>query len=110
MTRRSPRLATSRPLIPNPHVFASRGAPALQGMVAAVAKIAALGCRFLVAGRLVKMDNDEEVFLTLDGILATSALPPSLRGMFIGLSSDEFRVDLSSSQIRAQMAADKGGS
>ena len=37
------------------------------GMVAAVAEIAALGCKFLVAGRLVNLDGEKEQFLTLVG-------------------------------------------
>lgn len=64
-------------------------------MVAAIAEIAHLGCRFLVGGRVVN-----GTFMTLDDILAQSPLPGHLRKIFMGLSGEEFRVDLSSTEIR----------
>ena len=64
-------------------------------MVAAIAEVAHLGCRFLVGGRVVNGN-----FTVLDDILAQSPLPDHLKDIFMGLSSDEFRVDLSSTEIR----------
>lgn len=32
-------------------------------------------------------------------------LPEGLRSLFIGLSEDEFRLDISSTELRARMAA-----
>ena len=64
------------------------------GRDAALAHIRAQGCRFLVAGRL-----DEGVFRTLRDI----AIPEGARDLFIELPEAEFRVDLSSSAIRAQI-------
>ncbi|MEO7910416.1 MAG: hypothetical protein ABIV47_12280 [Roseiflexaceae bacterium] len=60
---------------------------------AALAFIQAHGCRFLVAGRV-----QDAVFHTLDEI----AIPANARDLFIELPEQAFRVDLSSSAIRAQ--------
>lgn len=32
-------------------------------------------------------------------------MPPALRAMFLGLTEQQFRVDLSSTEIRARLAA-----
>lgn len=63
---------------------------------AALARIRAEGCRFLVAGRL-----DDGVFRTLRDI----AVPPGFGGLFIELPEAAFRVDLSSTEIRARQGA-----
>jgi hypothetical protein len=60
---------------------------------AALAHIRAQGCRFLVAGRV-----QDGVFHTLDEI----AIPANARDLFMALPEQAFRVDLSSSAIRAQ--------
>jgi hypothetical protein len=60
---------------------------------AALAYIRAQGCRFLVAGRV-----QDGVFHTLDEI----AIPAPARALFMALPEQVFRVDLSSSAIRAQ--------
>jgi hypothetical protein len=65
------------------------------GRDAALAFIRAQGCRFMVAGRV-----EDGAFHTLDEI----AIPPAARDMFIGLPEQAFRVDLSSSAIRAHLA------
>lgn len=65
-------------------------------MLQAFADIRQNDCRFLVAGR--KVDGR---FLTLSDL----AVPPSLADLFIGLSEDEFRLDISSSEIRNQQRA-----
>lgn len=67
------------------------------GRDAALAHIRAQGCRFLVAGRL-----DEGVFRTLRDI----PVPASARDLFLELPESAFRVDLSSTAIRAQMAGE----
>jgi hypothetical protein len=59
---------------------------------AALSAIRTHGCRFLVAGRV-----QDGVFHTLDEI----AIPEDARDLFIGLPEQAFRVDLSSSAIRA---------
>ncbi len=59
---------------------------------AALSAIRAHGCRFLVAGRV-----QDGVFHTLDEI----AIPAAVRDLFMGLPEQAFRVDLSSSAIRA---------
>jgi hypothetical protein len=62
-------------------------------MLAAFDEIRSNGCSFLVAGRKVG-DN----FHTL----ADVPVPPEIADLFTGLSEDEFRLDLSSTEIRNQ--------
>ncbi|CAM9594504.1 unnamed protein product [Ectocarpus fasciculatus] len=70
-------------------------------MVSALSEIRHLGCSFIVGGR----EDAGGRFLTLDGVLAESGLPESLRSMFLGLDESSFREDLSSSSIRAGVAS-----
>ena len=63
-------------------------------MVAALAQIRATGCRFLVAGRLAADGG----FHTL----ADVPVPPALHNLFIELPASHFRVDLSSTALRAK--------
>lgn len=63
------------------------------GMEAAFARVRAAGCRFIVAGRL-----HQGQFRTLADI----NIPDSLRDCFVELP--DFRVDLSSTELRQQMA------
>jgi hypothetical protein len=68
-------------------------------MVAALTEmIDTLGCEFLVAGRL----DAKGVFVTCKQEV-DAALPPSLSRAFQFLREDEFRVDLSSTQLRAAL-------
>jgi hypothetical protein len=60
---------------------------------AALASIRSQGCRFLVAGRV-----QDGAFHTLNEI----AIPEGARDLFIELPEQAFRVDLSSSAIRAR--------
>ena len=64
------------------------------GRDAALEHIRVRGCRFLVAGRVIADDT----FQTL----ADLPIPTGFTDLFIGLSETAFRVDLSSSAIRAQ--------
>ena len=61
---------------------------------AALAHVRARGCRFLVAGRL-----DDGRFCTLRDL----AIPAVIHDLFIELPEANFRVDLSSTAIRAQL-------
>lgn len=70
----------------SPHYYSSEA-----GMYAALEKIRAEGCRFLVAGRLY---NGQ--FYTLSSL----PIPPSFRDMFLELAEDRFRLDLSSTDLR----------
>lgn len=65
------------------------------GRDAALERIRNHECRFLVAGRV-----DEGVFRTLKDI----AVPPRFAGLFVELPESAFRVDLSSTEIRAKLA------
>jgi len=69
-------------------------------MVAALSEIKHLGCTFVVGGR-----EESGKFLTLEDCLAPLDLPSSVREMFIGLSADEFRMDISSTELRKASAA-----
>ncbi len=62
-----------------------------EAMDAALAAIRAAGCRFLVAGRSV-----EGRFYTLDDV----SVPPAYQDLFLALPASDFRVDLSSTELR----------
>lgn len=64
---------------------------------AALDELTASGCRFLVFGR-----QSENRFLTLDEL----DLPPALRALCEGVSEREFRIDLSSTELRRQAAGE----
>lgn len=61
-------------------------------MLKAFAEIRGFGCSFLVAGR-----ETAGKFMTLDDI----HLPQGVADLFVGLSEEEFRLDISSTEIRA---------
>jgi hypothetical protein len=67
-----------------------------EGMRAAFDAIRAAGCRFLVAGRVV----EDGGFHTLDDL----DVPPEYADLFMKLGEDEFRRDISSSEIRRTLA------
>jgi Cytidylyltransferase-like len=61
-------------------------------MLAALEEIRALGCRFLVGGRADPDGN----FVEVDGV----AIPEGCRDLFEGVDEGEFRVDVSSTELR----------
>ena len=63
------------------------------GMRSALAEMAEMECKFWVAGRL-SGDNYKT--------LADIALPADFIGLFEAIPEEDFRVDISSSQIRAE--------
>src|SRR5262249_44797666 len=67
-------------------------------MMAALERIRASGCRFLVAGRV----DAGGQFAELDQV----AIPEAHRGMFAPIPEAEFRADLSSTQMRNIAASD----
>mmetsp|Transcript_21844 Transcript_21844/g.25817 ORF Transcript_21844/g.25817 Transcript_21844/m.25817 type:complete len:575 (+) Transcript_21844:43-1767(+) len=68
-------------------------------MIVALSEIKQYNCSFLVAGR-----KTDDVFLTLTHILnSLSHLPKPIKDMFTEIPADDFRVDLSSSEIRKKM-------
>ena len=75
-------------------------------MVAALSTIAERGCHFIVGGRVTSPSSLEAVekkFDTFESVCSKSSvdIPPSLlNSLFSGLSEDEFRLDLSSTQLR----------
>lgn len=73
-------------------------------MVSALTIIMERNCRFIVGGRVTdQLGSAEERFVTLQNAFDSSAvsLPSSLgAALFEGLTEDEFRVDLSSTEIR----------
>jgi hypothetical protein len=62
-------------------------------MAEALADFRARGCRFLVAGRL----DTQGQFLGLDDL----GIPTAHRDLFAGIPATEFRLDLSSTELRA---------
>lgn len=70
-----------------------------QKLLAALAKIRAQGCSFLVAGRTDSSGTFRD--------LADIAIPPSVSDLFCPIPINQFRLDISSSQLRA---ASKRGS
>jgi len=64
-------------------------------MLKAFEDIRRFGCRFLVAGR-----QTAGRFMTLDDL----KLPEGVADLFVGLSEDEFRLDISSTEIRNQQS------
>jgi nicotinamide mononucleotide (NMN) deamidase PncC len=64
-------------------------------MVAALAAFRDQGCRFLVAGRV----DAAGAFCCLDDL----AIPPAWRELFTGIPADQFRMDVSSTQLRASV-------
>jgi len=64
-----------------------------EGLITAMNELRANGCSFVVAGRV-----SEGKFLGVEDV----PMPPVLRDMFVGLSEQEFRLDISSSELRAQ--------
>lgn len=63
------------------------------GMLSALGELLARGCRFWVAGRQV-----EGHYRTLNDV----AVPELLRGLFVAIGEDQFRLDISSTEIRAR--------
>ena len=63
-------------------------------MLTALAEIWALGCRFLVAGRQV-----DGAYRTLEEV----AIPEGFRPLFEGIGEGEFRVDVSSTELRGEV-------
>ena len=68
-----------------------------QACAAALAQIAAQGCKFLVFGRTTAAG-----FQTLESL----ALPPELAAICQGVPADEFRADISSTELRSHDSAD----
>ncbi|CAM9471807.1 unnamed protein product [Chrysoparadoxa australica] len=72
-------------------------------MVSALSKLQQQGCHIIVGGRALTGK-----FVSLEEILVgCPSLPESLKAMFIGLPEEDFRVDLSSTELRAQVSAAK---
>ena len=74
-------------------------------MLLQFAKLAYLGCKFLVAGR---KDAESGRFLTLDDLEIPEVLQ---RGsLFVAVPEDEFRMDISSTEIRSSRQSNVLGS
>lgn len=63
------------------------------GMLNSLGEMLARGCRFWVAGRQV-----EGIYRTLDDVV----VPSALCGLFIAIKEDQFRLDISSTEMRAR--------
>lgn len=75
-----------------------------QNMIHALSTMSARGCRFIVGGRSLKSPEkpDEDEFVTLQKMLDTDTPITSdeICNMFTGLTEAEFRLDMSSTEIR----------
>jgi nicotinic acid mononucleotide adenylyltransferase len=69
-------------------------------MIQALITFKSLNCKFLVAGRLNQKDPNDHTFITLKDIDMSQLI--GFKDLFIEIPSDEFRVDISSSQLRKQ--------
>lgn len=76
--------------IVNPKYYAEEDG----GLTGALTQLKCLGCSFIVGGRENKLGQFET--------LSEAAIPEGFADMFEQVSEDEFRVDLSSSEIRQQ--------
>lgn len=83
-------------------------------MISALSMIFERKCNFIVGGRVKQIKNEEKGendFETFDTILMEKqleepgipVLPKNLLTMFTGLSEDDFRMDISSTEIRNRM-------
>mmetsp|Transcript_27865 Transcript_27865/g.44633 ORF Transcript_27865/g.44633 Transcript_27865/m.44633 type:complete len:471 (+) Transcript_27865:40-1452(+) len=68
-------------------------------MYRALAELLNLGCNFVVAGRL----DEKGQFMVFSEVV--KSLPENIQPLFIPLEENEFRVDLSSTEIRKQRGA-----
>lgn len=71
----------------------------MASLIRAMDTIRALGCDFFVGGR-----KGASGFVTADSLLQAASLPPEILGMFHTLSEEDFRVDISSTELRARAA------
>jgi len=78
----------------------------LLSMGAALIVIKENGCNFVVGGRAKTVASGEKVFETLSDILISSGghLPKSIVNMFQQLDESQFRLDLSSTELRKLQA------
>ena len=68
-----------------------------EGLVAALTELRVLGCAFVVGGRA----RADGTFDTAEAAVAGAAVPDALKAMFTVISESEFRLDLSSTELRA---------
>mmetsp|Transcript_12967 Transcript_12967/g.19758 ORF Transcript_12967/g.19758 Transcript_12967/m.19758 type:complete len:514 (-) Transcript_12967:134-1675(-) len=78
----------------------------IPNMLKALESMKRKGVHFIVGGRVEQKKgvNDGSTAAFVDGLSELQSLPDDLQGMFTILSEDEFRVDISSSEIRAAAA------
>lgn len=80
----------------------------LLSMSAALTVIRQNGCKFVVGGRVKLGPNGVQTFETLNDVLKEKGsyccLPESILGMFEPLDESQFRVDLSSTELRNKEA------
>jgi hypothetical protein len=71
-----------------------------EALLHALSTIQGLGCRFIVGGR-----KSEHGFVTAESVLRTVPLLDEVRAMFLPLSEEDFRADVSSTEIRNRCSA-----
>lgn len=73
-----------------------------EGLAAMLKEMQQKSVQFVVAGRVANPSVGDGKFLTLESDLA---VPKGYQNMFVSLSEDEFRLDLSSSMLRSKAKA-----
>ena len=80
----------------------------VDNMLKAVREMGDLGAHFVVGGRLEQTKGDtDETKKFVSGESELVGLPKDVRDMFTIIKEEDFRVDISSTQVRARMAKDK---
>lgn len=67
-----------------------------EGVIVALSAIHSLGCTFYVGGR----KDANGLFVSAEELLGKAALPTAIYRMFVALSEKQFRVDISSTELR----------
>lgn len=69
-------------------------------LIQALSTIKERGCSFIVGGRATTAGSNFETLESIQSLATFTALPDSLQTIFYGLTENEFRVDISSTQLR----------
>jgi len=76
-----------------------------ENMLAALVDMKEKGVHFIVGGRLEQGTDDRPTFV--NGEEEVKSLPPDVREMFTLLTEEEFRLDISSTEVRKRLEQSK---
>ncbi len=77
----------------------------MENMIEALVDMKEKGVHYIVGGRLEQMESGSKKFI--NGEEEVKSLPMHLQEMFTLLSEEEFRLDVSSTEIRKKMQGQK---